>query len=86
MSFRDPHGRLFIQDGRVIRAVYAPGVDHIGPRLASPRATKLVASGKLVTTNTLTLDHVAGILPENILQHTALVVEHNKIPFPSYPY
>jgi hypothetical protein len=78
-SFRDPDSRVFTADGRVLRLLSEQG-------LADWRA--LISSGlpdevgdKLVGTREVEAD-----VPEALHGDVAAVLEHDRIPFVSYPY
>ena len=91
-SFRDPSGRLFNLNGRILRGIYKSTVPDITSCLASPAARTLVASGRLVRTDILDSSALED-LPE-ALRFTGIVdgaewgmiVEHEKISFPTFPY
>lgn len=75
-SFRDPRGRVYSRDGRIFRA--------IAPK-AQTDYRKLVDSGlysRLVDKGWLTVAVETGTPGAN----QALVVEHERLPFVSYPY
>jgi len=76
VSFRDPAGRVFLRDDRVLRAVNESGVAIIQSLLASPSASKLVSEGKLIASR-LSAERIEG---------ATLVLEHDRVPFISYPH
>jgi SAM-dependent methyltransferase len=91
-SFRDPAGSVFALDGRIFRLVNQSGVADLQAFLASPRARKFVSDGDVARTDTLTETQreelYAKLAGRGVLEsrEAALVVEHERIPFPSYPY
>ena len=90
-SFRDPAGRLLSVNGRLFRLVSHAGVDEVMAWLTSPNAQALAASGRWVRPRILDTIEVT-----NLLQHPALqdlvqdrptcVLEHERMPFVSFPY
>jgi hypothetical protein len=81
-SFRDPDSRVLLADGRVVRALSAQGLEDWRALRASPLFEALTTEGKLVGTRELD-----EALPEDVL-HTdvAGALEHEVVPFVSYPY
>lgn len=74
-TFRDPAGKLCMEDDRVLRTVHPAYAQATESFLSSDLAKELVASGALVATRRL------GWLPDGSLE-----LEHEKIDFPSYPW
>jgi SAM-dependent methyltransferase len=91
ISFRDPGGALCALDGRIVRIV-AKGAHDLEIFLSSNAAKKYVDSGHVVCTTVLTGSQSVEVLahPEIGSAHAELngqmLVEHERIPFPSYPY
>lgn len=90
ISFRDPAGRLLDIDGRIIRAVHKSGETDLILFLSSAAATKYKKSGSLVSTAVLDAEGVKA-LPDidnirSILNSASMVLEHERIPFQSFPY
>jgi hypothetical protein len=91
-SFRDPHGVLFSRGGRVLRMVNSGGVADLQAFLASSAADKWIESGALVRTTMLGHNEREAVLADpgiadvyaNI--HGEAILEHERIPFPSFPY
>lgn len=83
-SFRDPSGRVFLSRGRVYRSV----TDHATADYASARdcglIARLVAAGKLIGSSECEIDSVS--LPPELVDQTRIVIEHERVPFVSYPY
>ena len=83
-SFRDPSGSVFYRDGRVFRALDERGAED-WKRLSSTRFFgDMVADGRLIGTRDAPREVAEG-LPVGSGELTA-VVEHDRIPFISYPY
>jgi hypothetical protein len=76
-SFRDPDSRVFTTDGRVLRLLSEQG-------LADWRA--LSASGLLDELPVIGTREVEADAPEALHGGVAAVLEHDVIPFVSYPY
>jgi SAM-dependent methyltransferase len=73
-SFRDPGGRVVIRDGRVFREVASPGLACLDAALNSPAVRAQIERGRFVRTEVLARDASSATL------------EHEAIPFPSFPY
>jgi SAM-dependent methyltransferase len=73
-SFRDPGGRVVIRDGRVFREVASPGLACLDAALNSPAVRAEIERGRFVRTEVLARDASSATL------------EHEAIPFPSFPY
>ncbi len=91
-SFRDPGGRLFFVDQRVLRLVHPAAMDDLEACLASAAVQKLVADRRLVSSRKLD-DAQRDALWENQEFRAqrdgfsgGVILEHERIPFPSYPY
>lgn len=78
-SFRDPAATVFEVNGRIIRALTAPGVKQYTEARESGLLNKLEDANKLIKS------HDADALP-NSDQKYVQFIEHTKIPFISYPY
>jgi hypothetical protein len=78
-SFRDPDSRVFISDGRIYRALSARGLDDFEAFEASP----LASDARIVGTERAEVDG-----PDVLSQGdaTAAVLEHERVPFVTYPY
>jgi hypothetical protein len=82
-SFRDPDSRIFTTDGRVLRALSQHGLADWQELSSSGLLEELVGDGSLVGTREV--DEETG--PEAGIQGgVAAVLEHDVIPFVSYPY
>jgi SAM-dependent methyltransferase len=75
-SFRDWDSRVFYDDGRVLRALSEDGLADWEALAASKVFAGAVAEGKLVRTTVV----------ETSIDGAAAVLEHERIPFVSYPY
>jgi hypothetical protein len=76
-SFRDWDSRVFYDDGRILRALSEEGMRDWLALSESTLFAEAVAEGKLVATSRVDETTVAG---------AAAVLEHERIPFVSYPY
>lgn len=82
-SFRDPDSRVYLEDGSIFRALSARGLADYEAFAASELYTRTQADGSVVKTSRAGRDGPA------ILSHgdaTAAVLEHERIPFVTYPY
>jgi hypothetical protein len=82
-SFRDRHGRVYRVDGRVLRGLSTEATEAYRVFEASGLLRSLTGSGKVVATWEL----VAGAVPKELQNEGwAMVLEHQPVPFVSYPY
>jgi SAM-dependent methyltransferase len=82
-SFRDPDSRVVMSDGRVLRLLSERGLADWKALSSSPLFAELVQEGKLVGTR----EAVVQELPPGALTgEVAAVLEHEVVPFVSYPY
>ena len=72
-SFRDPGGRLYLRDGRVLREVNRSGLECLDAALGSRAVQELIERGNFVRTTILSRDDDRAL------------AEHEAILFPSYP-
>ena len=82
-SFRDPHSRVYYLEDRVLRTLSAQGLAEWDALVESGLAAELIGEGKLVGT-ARTEGDPAVELPHAL--DAAAVLEHDRIPFISYPY
>lgn len=82
-SFRDREGRIFYQDGKVFRALSERAAAAWKKLEASELFHRFVAAGKIVATREA--DDPKEALKE-LSPHWVLALEHDRIPFISYPY
>jgi SAM-dependent methyltransferase len=73
-SFRDPAGVLIRHRGRILRAIRPAAVPGFEAFLATRTARKAIDAGKLVASTRVDADYAD------------YVVEHERIPFPSFAY
>jgi 2-polyprenyl-3-methyl-5-hydroxy-6-metoxy-1,4-benzoquinol methylase len=91
-SFRDPAGRLLLLDNRVLRFINGAATEEFEACLASPIVHQFVASGRLVATEALSPSQLAELCEKNAIlnffanEFDGFVVEHELIPFRSFPY
>ena len=91
-SFRDPAGVLFSLKGRIIRIVNSSGFEDLTAFLNSGVARRLFETGQVVRSRVFEESEFAQLAAQNGLlsliqegKHQ-LVLEHDRIPFPSYPH
>ncbi len=82
-SFRDWDSRVFYDDGRVLRALSADGLRDWNALSESTLFAEAVESGDLVATTQVDEPALITSLPGNA---PAAVLEHERVPFISYPY
>lgn len=81
-SFRDPAGQIFYKYKRVFRKINKQGTDRINYLIDNDLINKSINSKFLVNSFILNKDELKKIdIDENLL-----VVEHEKVPYVSYPY
>jgi SAM-dependent methyltransferase len=86
VSFRDPAGRVIRVNDRIFRVVGTTGLQSASFFLDSPVIQKQIANGSVVRTWKATANDaeracaIAGVSPNS------LVLEHERIAFPSFPY
>jgi SAM-dependent methyltransferase len=91
-SFRDPSGSLVALEGRILRVVARAGVADLTAFLNAKPARKFLESGRVVGTRILEQAEVGALLSDAAFGaayqalEAALVLEHERIWFPSYPY
>ena len=89
-SFRDPAGRLVSLPGRILRIVNSSGLGDLSAFLASETCQKFVAEGRVVRTEIVDVDRTgpqdSGISDLVRQPGTEMLVEHEKVRFPSFPY
>jgi hypothetical protein len=91
-SFRDPGGALFVQGNRIVRAIHPSAAPTFEALLTSATGRQLVESGKLVSSRVLPASEADEILRDPCARAiydgvgAAMLVEHERIWFPSFPY
>jgi SAM-dependent methyltransferase len=91
-SFRDPAGRVLMVDGRVLRFINNSGIDAFQSFLASDTSQNFLNNNSLVQAFILDTAKLSE-LQENVEAQSlfqeldgGLLVEHERVPFPSFPY
>lgn len=90
-SFRDPSGRLVVAGERILRVVNPAGRPDLEAFLGSPKAKALLDGGLLVGTRVLEGSERDSLLAEDGVRRlvedpAAMLLEHDRVAFPSYPY
>jgi SAM-dependent methyltransferase len=91
-SFRDPAGAVLSVDGRILRFVRPAGMDDLNAIWQSKAVQDLFQKGRLVKTEILDAAENTGVLALPEVQQLreslepAAVLEHARVPFPSFPY
>ena len=91
ISFRDPAGALCQAGNRILRIV-ATGAPDLQAFLSSKAGRKYLDSGRVAQTTVLTDEQAAEVLANPEIGEAygdlqgQLLVEHERIPFPNYPY
>jgi SAM-dependent methyltransferase len=81
-SFRDKANQVFYGDGKVFRALNREALGHWRLLEAKPFYKTFCREGKIVSTQSASLD----LLPDSDRAPWAGVLQHEPIPFVSYPY
>lgn len=84
-SFRDRNSRVVITDDAVLRALSPEGAGGWDALAATPLLDILVSRGDLIATKEVDLAALSGatdLLPSGVTR----VLEHERVPFISYPY
>ncbi len=81
-SFRDRDSRVFVTPSGVYRALSARGLEDFEALAATGLFTRATEDGKLVRTRLVDQPAPPGLLPEP----PAGVLEHERLPFITYPY
>ncbi len=85
-SFRDPDGAVFSHAGRILRAVTPSGAATLRSALETPAAARLASDGRIVTTRPIGEETLGNVASEFRAAGQTEFFEHERIPFPSYPY
>jgi SAM-dependent methyltransferase len=88
VSFRDPAGRVFRHDGRILRVVTPASRDEAQEIVQSEAVRQVVATGAMVDSRPLSREEWSAIEPVRTaaMEPEPLVLEHPAVLFPSYPY
>jgi len=81
-SFRDPAGRVYRNNNRILREVNAYGLACLNAALHSKAVHAEIERGRFVRTELIAPNGA----PALALGQDSTVVEHEAIPFPSFPY
>ena len=81
-SFRDPSSRVFHKGGRVLRGVRGDAAEHWRKLKRSGLLSRLTQCGAIIGTREVPLEEVPGSWGGP----WSLVLEHEQVPFVSYPY
>lgn len=86
-SFRDPSGSVFYKGGRVLRLLDAKGASDWEALSSTRFLAETMADGRVIGTSRVPLDSLieADELPD-LRGESVAVLEHERIPFISYPY
>ncbi len=82
-SFRDPDGFIVRRADRIFRVVLPSAVERWRQFAASGLAAELQSAGLLIPTREV---EAHALTPEVPLSEGSIVLEHERIPFVSYPY
>ncbi len=92
ISLRDPGGQTCLVDNRVLRVVNKEGLRDLAAFLRSSSSARFVESDQLVNTSFLGTTAMAAVLQHEEVHSIyeefegASIVEHERVPFPSFPY
>lgn len=92
VSLRDPSGQVCILNERVLRIVNGQGLSDLQAFLTSAVSAEFVESASLVTTRFLNEQALAEVIEHADVRRIyeqspgATIVEHERVPFTSYPY
>jgi len=84
-SFRDRDSRVVVTDDAIYRALSPEGTEDWDALSATPLLEKMISSGQVVGTREVD-PATAGIDQELLPTGVSKVLEHDRIPFVSYPY
>jgi hypothetical protein len=82
-SFRDPDSRVLVGDGGVFRALSQRGLEDFRALESTRLFGELTAEGSLVGTRVVDSN---GAVPDVLGEAQAAVLQHDRIPFITYPY
>src|SRR5208283_827419 len=91
-SFRDPAGRVVIVDGRVLRWIPHTHRKQFEVLLSSPVVQKRVEGGQIASywqldpAEARVLSNKHELAEFGFLTEDDLIIEHDPVPFPSFPY
>jgi 2-polyprenyl-3-methyl-5-hydroxy-6-metoxy-1,4-benzoquinol methylase len=91
-SFRDPAGHLLTKNGRIFRVIKSSAADELRTFLSSTIARTFTESHRLVRTDFLDAGSVRSLILDDAvtdateIENSDIVVEHERIAFPTFPY
>ena len=85
-SFRDPSGTVIVADGRVFRTIEQSAWEHWDAAWASGVLERMMARGQMVRTWPVALADAPAGVTEGLPDVPRKLVEHDRVPFISYPY
>jgi len=91
-SLRDPAGCLFAHNGRILRAISREAAPAFQAFHSSSLARTLASRGEIARTTVLRAAEVEALLADPEVERPCresdigMVVEHEAVPFPSFPY
>ena len=89
-TFRDPSGILLVLGDRIIRILNRSGFQSLNSFLSTSAARAFIQSGRLVDTRVLGASEVQALSADERFAQSfsddAEVVEHEMVPFQSFPY
>src|SRR6185436_4811398 len=91
-SLRDPSGSVLVVDERIIRIIHAKGLPDLNAFLNSSASQLFLNANQVVSTNFLDSGERAHVLENaearNVFTQSAgaTIVEHERVPFQSFPY
>jgi len=85
-SFRDPTGAVLSCQGRIFRVVKQAGVDDLNAFLHAPSGQAAVREGRVVPSDVISIAEVPALREFFEQSSGRLLLEHERIAFPSFPY
>lgn len=91
-SLRDPSGNVLLVNERIIRVINRTGAADLEAFLKSDASQSFVNSNQVVRTNFLESDEISAVLENeeafSLFNESdgATIVEHERVPFQSFPY
>ena len=89
-TFRDPDGYCLMVGERIVRVVHPEVAERVRTLIKSDFISQLVSEGKMPSTRILTDEELAELCEEwpagSAIESGALVLEHQRIGFISYPH
>jgi ribosomal protein L11 methylase PrmA len=85
-SFRDPDGSVFSVGGRIFRAVTPSGAATLRSALETSAVMRMLSGGRIVSSSPVDAEALGSLASECRAAGQTGFFEHERIPFPSYPY